>query len=482
MKVTRRFISLAVIVIALMLGSTVYTLVEGNTYTDVRSLFFHPDNEGVMISAVPDTEGVVEVTDAYFNEAGNPCVSFRAIGKGNVNVNVFYNGINSYELSLYVNDSGTIFERGGLTFDGYILVEIGIIISLGLIVLTLVYTFFECFVKLKFSYNMVAYGGIALFCAAVITVNILGMQWNNTFYNFINFTLETGFLFSFVSAPFVLGLCALIAFSNIWLLRHEGFRPQNALGIVMGVFWFLALLGMLFLSHVLVQSLDFSVAENIVYAIGYIISFMACMLLSTVVCAYLAAKRRAKYDKDYIIILGCCIRPDGTPTPILRGRIDAAIKFEREQFEKTGKHAKFVTSGGQGSDEVISESESMKRYLIEQGYPEEQIVKEDKSVSTDQNIMFSRERILEDAGTLENIKVGIATTNYHIFRSYVLAEKHGLDAQGISAKTKWYFYPNAFLREFAGLLVNKKWKIVGILLAIIAAYLISATLLALAGT
>ncbi len=73
---------------------------------------------------------------------------------------------------------------------------------------------------------------------------------------------------------------------------------------------------------------------------------------------------------DYIITLGCAIRKDGSPTPILRGRIDRALAFEKEQFEKWNRQAKFVPSGGQGSDEVISEAESMKRYLTEQGVPE----------------------------------------------------------------------------------------------------------------
>ena len=48
--------------------------------------------------------------------------------------------------------------------------------------------------------------------------------------------------------------------------------------------------------------------------------------------------------------------------------------FEQEQFQSTGKHAVFVPSGGQGSDEVISESESMKRCLMEMGVPEERIL------------------------------------------------------------------------------------------------------------
>jgi uncharacterized SAM-binding protein YcdF (DUF218 family) len=54
-------------------------------------------------------------------------------------------------------------------------------------------------------------------------------------------------------------------------------------------------------------------------------------------------------------------------------------------------------------------------------------------------------------------KIAFSTTNYHVFRSYILAKKNGLKVKGISAKTKPYFFPNAFLREFVGLLVDKKW-------------------------
>ncbi|MEE1105398.1 MAG: YdcF family protein, partial [Ruminococcus sp.] len=80
---------------------------------------------------------------------------------------------------------------------------------------------------------------------------------------------------------------------------------------------------------------------------------------------------------------------------------------------------------------------------------------EDKSVNTYQNMLFSK-RVMDRHG---GCKPAFATTNYHVFRGYVLAQKVGMqDAQGISAKTKWYFYPNAFLRELVGLIVDKKWK------------------------
>ena len=158
---------------------------------------------------------------------------------------------------------------------------------------------------------------------------------------------------------------------------------------------------------------------------------------------------------DYIIILGCAIMRDGTPTPLLKVRIMRAFDFEKAQYEKTGKHAKFVPSGGQGSDEVISEAESMKRTLAELGVPEERIVKEDKSVNTYQNMAFSK-KVIESDSNSENCNIGFSTTNYHVFRGYTLAEKLDMKVKGLSAKTKLYFFPNAFIREFISLLCEKK--------------------------
>ncbi len=62
-------------------------------------------------------------------------------------------------------------------------------------------------------------------------------------------------------------------------------------------------------------------------------------------------------------------------------------------------------------------------------------------------------------------KTVFSTTNYHVFRAGVFSEEAGLDARGIGAKTKWYFWPNAMIREFAALLVSsKKLQIAAVLL------------------
>ncbi|MGN0455632.1 MAG: YdcF family protein [Acutalibacteraceae bacterium] len=91
-----------------------------------------------------------------------------------------------------------------------------------------------------------------------------------------------------------------------------------------------------------------------------------------------------------------------------------------------------------------------------------------ESTNTLENMKFSKELIGDN-----DAKVAFSTTNYHVFRSGIFSNQAKLKAEGIGSKTKWYFWPNAFIREFIGLIVSQNKKI--ILLAVLAA-LISAAL------
>lgn len=55
-----------------------------------------------------------------------------------------------------------------------------------------------------------------------------------------------------------------------------------------------------------------------------------------------------------------------------------------------------------------------------------------------------------------NGKIIFSTTNYHVFRSGVIASNEGIDCEGIGSKTKWYFYTNALIREFIANLVEER--------------------------
>ena len=68
-----------------------------------------------------------------------------------------------------------------------------------------------------------------------------------------------------------------------------------------------------------------------------------------------------------------------------------------------------------------------------------------------------------------------STTNYHVFRSGVIACNQGIDCEGIGSKTKWYFYTNALIREFiANLVQERKSHIILILMINISLFILIA--------
>ena len=100
----------------------------------------------------------------------------------------------------------------------------------------------------------------------------------------------------------------------------------------------------------------------------------------------------------------------------------------------------------------------MKRYLISKGFSEEQILTEEESKNTRQNMQFSKQKIEKNH---PDAKAAFSTTNYHVFRIGMLARSVGFVADGMGSRTKWYFGPNAFVREFVGLMMSEiKKKVV----------------------
>ena len=80
---------------------------------------------------------------------------------------------------------------------------------------------------------------------------------------------------------------------------------------------------------------------------------------------------------------------------------------------------------------------------------------------------FSKAKILERK---PQAKIAFSTTNFHVFRSGLYARKLKMRAEGMGAKTKWYFWPNAAVREFIGLLKDHKRKQVIIIGSIVVIY------------
>lgn len=146
---------------------------------------------------------------------------------------------------------------------------------------------------------------------------------------------------------------------------------------------------------------------------------------------------------DYILVLGAGIEDD-KPSLILKYRLDKA----EEEYNRH-KESIIVVSGGQGSDEITSEAYVMKQYLVGKGIPEDKIIEEDKSSNTFENFKFSKEKIEMNSGMkIEDIKVKIITTNFHAFRSSIIAERNGYKMITIdSSRGVGYLTPLMYIRE-----------------------------------
>lgn len=144
---------------------------------------------------------------------------------------------------------------------------------------------------------------------------------------------------------------------------------------------------------------------------------------------------------DYVIILGSGIR--GTELSLtLKQRLDASLDYIRNHPQTP-----VIVSGGQGPGESIPEALAMKNYLVEQGITPAQVIMEDKSTSTQENMAFSK-KIIDEAG-LEHPEIMIVTSDYHMFRSKYLAAKNGYAAEyGISAPSPGYLKPINMIREY----------------------------------
>ncbi len=124
-------------------------------------------------------------------------------------------------------------------------------------------------------------------------------------------------------------------------------------------------------------------------------------------------------EPSIMIILGCQVRADG-PSVLLQDRLDTALDYLEDHPDMT-----VIASGGQGPDEHISEAEAMADYLVEHGFPEGQILLEDESHNTSQNLMYTRE-LLEESGLDWQGNLLVVSNGFHLARVRMLAQRYGL--------------------------------------------------------
>ena len=350
--------------------------------------------------------------------------------------------------------------------------SIQIILILALIRLSIGCSFYikKIYEKQKYSYDIIMNLGLLIFINVNIIrqIDLLIQNWKvlNIVDIYMN-TLKSFSYFALLTLPCIIILSIYSIITNIILIKKEGFSPRRSLGIFIGALALVGLLGSQTIYYVIKNLLVGTDRQFIKFSLDVCIngtlSYFYTLIIATLYCNIRAAKHVPRFDQDFIIILGSKIKKDGTLTPLLQARVDKAIEFGVKQFKEKRKKIIYIPSGGQGSDETMAEAIAIKNYLISKGVKENQIIVEDKSTSTIENMRFSK-NIIEEIN--KDAKVSFATTNYHVFRSGVIANEQGLECEGIGSKTKWYFYTNALIREFIANLVQERRKHITLLILI----------------
>ena len=465
-RVWLRFLVLIPLAAALIFASRAYIQHVGGTYSmDV------PVSGNAAALSVDDVtfqhEGIVEVVSIEPNAANESArLTIRSLNDGDT---ILFVNAAAFSTDIHVGD-GVIIEDG-VDFTGWESILISIIVFLATVVALLTSALHWLYKRVWFGYEMVVCCGALIFTAVqlvLFAIQPLSGQAGSFSSLAVGIVGATDrFLFlSFV--PIAASAVAVIV-SNISLIRHEGLRLVNVLGIAVCTGCLAVNVWWLFFGETLYSTLQSSAAIAIVDSIVAVaIAYGECLLLAIILCAWHAARRAPQRPADYVIILGCGLLPDGSPTPLLRGRIDRALAFDAQLAQHGSGPVTYVASGGQGPDEVVSEAESMRRYLMDQGIPDGRILLEDRSARTIENMRFSRAAIESASGCdASQARVAFSTTNYHVFRGYVCAHKAGMGVEGMASPTRAYFWPNAFVREILGLIADR-WYAILITYALIA--------------
>lgn len=305
----------------------------------------------------------------------------------------------------------------------------------------------------------------------VIEVLFLYLSIANAFFSFGYENAHLVMIAGFLLIPIIIVFSGIfLIFNGFILLKKEGFSKANLLSPIMGIvilFFFVLMwirAGLVtneffFTNHWINILVMFIIYTYIIFGFA----FVGFMMYSFV---YLWLPKKQKYD--FIIIHGAGLLNGEQVTPLLKRRIDKAVQAFHQS---KNPHIQLIASGGQGSDEKISEAQAMYNYLVENtDVPKEAILLEDKSTTTYENLLFSKEL---GEQLVENPRFLFVTNDYHVFRTSTYARQIGMQGDGLGCSTASYYIPSAFIREYVAMCVKMKKLFIGFELLYILLILLS---------
>ena len=156
----------------------------------------------------------------------------------------------------------------------------------------------------------------------------------------------------------------------------------------------------------------------------------------------LSSEEAAKLeDVDCILVLGCLVRDDGSPSHMLQDRLRRGI-----ELYDLGAAPKLLMSGDHGRVEY-DEVATMKQYAIDAGIASEDVFMDHAGFSTYESIYRAKE-------IFQAKKILIVTQEYHLYRALHIANRLGLEAYGVSSDYRTYVGQS--MRDFREMLARVK--------------------------
>lgn len=166
-------------------------------------------------------------------------------------------------------------------------------------------------------------------------------------------------------------------------------------------------------------------------------------LLASVVtgCVILANALGSAGNVDYLVVLGTTVE-GSKPSAMLSDRIQAAARYLDGH-----KNVTCIVTGYKAEDADISEAQCMFNELVALGIEPSRILLEEEATSTKENFRYSLALIEEREGKLPK-KVGVVSSEFHLYRAKMLANHFGVEAVTIPAlSSDGESFAKYFLRE-----------------------------------
>ena len=130
-------------------------------------------------------------------------------------------------------------------------------------------------------------------------------------------------------------------------------------------------------------------------------------------------------DVDCILVLGCGVHDDGSPSDMLHDRLRRSV-----ELYEAGAAPKLLMSGDHGR-KGYDEVDSMKSFAVEAGIPSEDVFMDHAGFSTYESMVRAKE-------VFQAKKIIIVTQEYHLYRAMYIGQQLGLEVYGVSSNYRNY--------------------------------------------